>query len=214
MLRSSCNLTGDFSNFSHWWEVVIKTQRSSSMFREADGHARAMPRSKQMVTCCRPATTKPCTEKNKTLWLIPNHCLPDNSTGCQVHVFNSRVKQPAWVPLLCLAKWGSPLRRRYLFLSITSTRCAVTGRYTHWMICPLVCGQKKNWQNKNSGKKRGRVVRCQRLRWVETPRVHIWHDLFEFSKWKEHIMGFSSVLSTEIEVCYLWSYQQCDQHTV
>lgn len=105
-----------------------------------------------MITCCRPATTKPCTQKNKTLWLIPNDCLPDNSTGCQVHVFNSSVKQPAWVPLLCLAKWGSPLRRRYLFLYITYTRCAVTGRYTHWMICPLVCGQKKNWQNKNSGR--------------------------------------------------------------
>lgn len=123
-----------------------------SIFRETASHARAIPRPKQRITCCRAATTKPCAQKNKTLWLILNDCLPDNSTGCQVHVFNSSVKQPAWASVLCLVEWGSTLCRQYLFLYIAYTQCAVAGRYTHWMICPLVCGQKKNWQNKNSGR--------------------------------------------------------------
>lgn len=39
------------------------------------------------------------TEKNKTIWLILNDCLPDHGAGCQLYFFSSRVKQPAWAPV-------------------------------------------------------------------------------------------------------------------
>lgn len=116
------------------------------------------------------------------MWLILNDCLPDHAAGS----VSSRVKQPAWAPFLCPAEWGSTLL--LLLLVSLCISLPLSSYWTHWMICPLVHSQGENWQNRTlAGALRGCVMPVSEV--GGNTRVHIWHDLFEFTEWKGHFTG-------------------------
>lgn len=129
------------------------------------------------------------TEKNKTVWLIPNHCLPDHGAGCQLYLFGFRVKQPSRAPLLCPVEWSSTLCRYLFFFFFFLYHLHTVQLVAAKLICPLVYSQKKRTDKTKLWQECCRVVWCQCLRWVGNTRVHIWHDLFDFTKWKGHFTG-------------------------
>lgn len=94
-----------------------------------------------------------------------------------LYVLDSSVKQPARAPFLCPVEWHYSL-----LVSLYWTL------HPHWMICTLVCSQKKDWQNKTlAWVLQGCVMPAPEV--GGNTRVHIWHDWSEFAKWKGHFKG-------------------------
>lgn len=130
----SVNHTGDFTNSSDWWEVVMADRATAySVKRTACLDKPTAKTEDHVLSACYYQTH---TEKNKTIWLILNLCLPDHGTGCQLRFFflflDSRVKQPVWAPV----NWIFSIYWVNLhWLHTTCTHCAVT---RHSLLCSVV----------------------------------------------------------------------------
>lgn len=120
--------------------------------------------------------------KNKTFWLILNDCLPDNGTGCQLHIFNSSVKQPAWAPLLRKAEWSSSIYWYLLYITSIYSQLLDT-TITEWSLSWMIWSsaskrtdKTKLWQECCG------ALSCQCLRRWKQPCTHlawfVWnHDM-------------------------------------
>lgn len=140
-------------------------------------------------------------EKNKTIWLILNDCLPDRGAGCQLCFFSSRVKQPAWAPV------GSVLLNEtllsagiFFYLSLTPLHCLCSNWTLHSLNDPSSALKPEKRADKTKlWRECCGVGWCQSLRRVEKP-VYMF-DLICLISLNERstLRGFSWVLSSEIK---------------
>lgn len=160
-------------------------RQSNSIFCEKNCHAWANPLPKQMITCSQPATTKTRTEKNKTIWLILNDCLPDYGAGCQLYFFQQSKLQPVWATLFPLSFW----MRLYSLL--------VSGHYTLNDLSSGLWPEKKTDKTKH-WQECCRVVGCQCVRWMETP-MYTFDMICDWLNERGTLRGFFWVLPSEIK---------------
>lgn len=167
------NPTGHFPNVSDWWEVVMaEREREQQHMLWNKLPCLGKPNAKtddHVLSDCYYQTHN---EKNKTMWLILNDCLPDHSTGCQLYFFDSRVRHPAWAPVGSVLL-DEALLSAGIFLYITYTgHCLLDTTLTEWSVLWSIARKRidktKHWQEYCS------VVWCQCLRWVETPTHLTW----------------------------------------
>lgn len=140
--------TGVFPSSPDWGEVAM----AYSVKRTACLDKATAKTDDHMLSACYYQTR---TEKNKTVWLILNVCLPDRGAGCQLlfssffsFPFSYRVRRPVWAPVSL--KWGITLWMYWFFFLgyITSTlvcSCAALNSRSRCVVWSI--GQKKKWQN-------------------------------------------------------------------
>lgn len=132
------------------------------------------------------------TQKNTTFWLILNDCLPVRAVGCLLSIF--WLERKAGVGASSSAMLNeTPLcwcLSEYHLRSLGSYWMVDSLNHEYVMICALVRRQKKELAKQNSGRA-GAPLGCVVLvsEVGGNTRVHIWHDLFDFTKWKGHFMG-------------------------
>ncbi len=189
------NPRGDFSNFSDWWEVAMADRATAYSVKQTamPGQTHCQNRRSRALGLLLP---NPHWEKQNNLthpkWLFTWPRCWMSTLFFQLQSEAACVGTSVSSVLL-----NEALLSAGIFLYITYTLCAVTGRYTHSMICPLVYSQKKNWQNKTLA----RVLQgcVMPVRWVETPVFTF--DMICLNSLKERgtLQGFSWVLSSEIK---------------
>lgn len=151
----SVNHTGDFTNFSDWWEVVMADRVTAySVKRNACLDKPTAKTDDHVLSACYYQTH---TEKNKTIWLILNLCLPDHGAGCQLTFFFFFLlwlqSEAACVGTceLCPVEWSSTICWVNLYrLHTTCSLCAVTGNSVScsvvWSLARKRTDKTKLWQ--------------------------------------------------------------------
>lgn len=104
------------------------------------------------------------TTKNKNIVTHPKRLfLPDIKTGAQLHVFTSSAKQ---LPVY-------RLHSRWNYRTLRSLNNLSSGLQPE-----------KKLTKQNPGMSAAEPEHSQGLRWAQSPRGLVWHNLFEFAKWK------------------------------